>query len=161
MHIFYVLLLSLFLVGCGGEPEQIIADMEASGDLPVLDRTDSVAGIDSDNNGVRDDIDNYINKTYTVSAQKSAAIQSAKVTQNSMLVDKFNKTEVEKVALEELRASNCAFYSFGSDRAGVGTMRREIRSLTTNTKIRLLSYLEFSKAMSGAALTLPKGNTCE
>ncbi len=127
----------------------------------MLDRTDSLAGIDADNNGVRDDIDRYIKMTYTVPAQQSAAIQSAKSTQNTLLVDKSNKSEVEKVALQGMRATKCAGDSFGADGMGFGTMRREIRSLTTNTKTRLLSYLEFSKALSGTVLTWPKGNTCE
>jgi hypothetical protein len=161
MHIFYILLLSLFLAGCGGESEQIIAELEASGDLPVLDRTDSVAGIDSDNNGIRDDIDNYIRSTYTDPAQQAAAKQTAKATQNIILVDKFDTNKLAKADLEETRAIHCASDISGADGIMFVKLNQEIVSLTTNTKIRLLSYLEFSKAMDGSVSSFPEGDTCE
>ncbi len=38
-----------------------IAQLEKSGQIPSLDRTNTLLGIDANNNGVRDDIEAYIN----------------------------------------------------------------------------------------------------
>jgi len=40
-----------------------VKHLEQSGLIPVLDRSADLAGPDLDNNGIRDDIDAYINKS--------------------------------------------------------------------------------------------------
>ena len=46
-----------------------IAKLEKSGQVPTLDRTSSLLGIDANNNGVRDDIEAYINSLGFTPAQ--------------------------------------------------------------------------------------------
>ena len=49
--------------------------------------------------------------------------------------------------------------SDGSKNAGV--VLRELESVTANTKARIKAYLAYSKAMDGAVLSLPEGDTCD
>ncbi len=44
--------------------EQRLQALEEEGTIPKLDRSKDLAGPDKNNNGVRDDIESYIDKTY-------------------------------------------------------------------------------------------------
>ena len=58
------LALALLTVACSRAESETIEELEAAGALPKLDRTDSLTGTDSDQNGVRDDIDAFIAREY-------------------------------------------------------------------------------------------------
>ena len=64
-----------------------LAQLEASGVIPVLNRDDTVAGPDADKNGVRDDIDGYIRALPDAQAQKNALSQSARAIQSSLIAN--------------------------------------------------------------------------
>ena len=159
------LVCAFVLTACGGSnssSDQRIAALEASGSITKLDRTNSIAGIDADNNGVRDDIDAYINTQYLVASQKNAALQMARVIQKELLVSKTDEAAIKLVLLAQSRAVRCVYLKF--DRKGplkpaavVGT----IESVTANTKARLSAYLAFSKAADGTTSSIPDGDTCD
>lgn len=72
------------LTACGNDSDELaqnesaltttqkIVKMKDSGELPKLERTNTVWGIDADKNGIRDDIDAYIKKTYPSEEQQKA-----------------------------------------------------------------------------------------
>ncbi|MCY1530839.1 hypothetical protein D9M68_660450 [compost metagenome] len=168
----FPLVLALALTGCGGggsagsaaalTPHEQLAQLEATGVLPALDRGDSVAGIDANANGVRDDIERHIEKKYTVSAERAAAMQMARAHQQMLLVDKSNEIALDRVSGGSFRAIVCLGSTFaGPDASNSSLVRTEIRALTTNTKERLLAYLAYNKARSGSVSRLPEGETCE
>jgi len=68
-------------------PASSIAGLERTGAIPKLDRSDSLAGPDANNDGVRDDIDAYIKQVFQDTQQQAAAMQSAKALQGAILVD--------------------------------------------------------------------------
>lgn len=140
-----------------------IAALEANGSIPKLDRSESLAGPDLDGNGVRDDVDAWIKSKLTDPKQIAAAMQSAKVIQRAILVDKSNKVEVKAVGLALSWAVHCV--SILSPADGSTSILQEvdgkIESISTNTKARLKAYLEYNRARNGSATTLPSGNTCE
>lgn len=144
-------------------PAERIALLEKSGAIPTLDRTNSIAGPDANTNGVRDDVEAYINAQYPAAAQKAAALQVGRTIQNELLVDKTNQSALKALAIAEDRAVNCVYSKFD----GTGSSKKpsvvvgEIESVTTNTKERLLAYLAFSKALNGTTGTIPAGDTCE
>ena len=165
------LLLCLLLVaitGCDDDnyiertPAEQITDLETSGKLPVLDRSDDLLGPDEDNNGVRDDIDAYIDRVYTQPEQHAAVMQAAKVSQKYMTIDVADKIAVKKLGIEEGKAVNCAFdrFEMSADKNPLIVMT-EIEAMTANTKKRLLAYLAVSKAASGMAFSSVSGDTCE
>lgn len=166
------LFLALALSGCGGggssvdsaaSPAQRVAQLEASGELPKLDRTDSIAGIDANANGVRDDIEQHIEKKYTEPARRKAAMQTARAYQQMLLVDKSDAVALDAASELGSRAIVCASSVFtGSEESVVRyRMSAELESMTTNTKARLLAYLAYNKARSGTVSTMPKGDTCD
>lgn len=147
----------------GESLESAVARLQASGELPVLDRTDSLAGIDANANGVRDDIERHIERKYTEPAQRRAAMRSAKAFQDMLLVDKRDETALEAVSFRGTLAIVCSIPAFpGEAGAMEGTaMSRDLESMTANTKARLLAYLAYNKARSGSVSTMPREPNCD
>jgi hypothetical protein len=138
---------------------------QSSGDgdtLPELDRNDSLTGPDTDNNGVRDDIDTYISRRYPKTEQAKAARQEARALQKALQVPAGDVAAAKAVVRDMERATVCTYSQFpagGSvEAAQVGL---EIERLTTNTKLRLKAYLAFNKMLDGTSSRLPRGRTCE
>lgn len=147
----------------GESLESAVARLEASGELPVLDRTDSLAGIDANANGVRDDIERYIERKYTEPAQRRAAMQTARAFQQMLLADASDSVAVDAASELGLRALNCRSTVFPGMEGipAKSQMSSELEAMTANTKRRLLAYLAYNKARSGSVSTLPKGDTCD
>ena len=137
--------------------------LEASGAIPALERTPTLGGIDANGDGVRDDIALHIQKTYADPAQRKAAMQTARALQQTLLVNKNDAVALEEAAMQQARAVNCVsrlYPSIEEFSKGVA-MSGELEGMTTNTKIRLESYLSYSKALSGTVLPRAEGNTCD
>ena len=161
------------MAGCDGSPDtstppektaaEKIADLEASGALPVLDRSDSIQGPDADANGVRDDVDAFIAKTYPTESQRAAAHQFAANVQEQMLVSKDDKGALRAVDRRLVNAGQCIHVRFTDEDGNFNPffVREKITAISTNTKARLLAYLAYSKAMDGAAIGMATGDTCE
>ncbi len=120
------------------------------------ERDDTLAGMDKNNNGVRDDIDKYIDAHYTNPIKHAAVIQSAKVIQKALLVDKNNIDAIKKIDREDNRAVNCLFSIFEPSK-----IPTEIESLTINTKMRILEYSKYNKALDGTVSSELEEDSCE
>lgn len=162
----------IVLSACGGgnstpvdnsTPTEKIAQLEASGAIPSLERGSDIGGTDDDSNGIRDDIDKYIEKEYSVALQSSAVLQAARAMQNALIVDKNDISSVKAVNIEISHATHCIYVQFDESNSikTPAQVSKEIESVTTNTKERLLAYLEFSKALDGTSWALPGRDTCE
>jgi hypothetical protein len=155
----------LLLTGCGSDSNVSSSGGSSNNKLPTnLDRTDTLAGIDENQNGIRDDIEKYIVENYPDEGQRKALFQDAKVMQTSLLVNVSDMTAVKKVGVEMSRSVTCMFSKFKSrdvSDQNPHIVSKKIESMTTNTKERLKAYLRFNKAMDGAASSLPEGDTCE
>lgn len=143
--------------------QEKIAQLEAQGQLPQLERTPLVAGIDANGDGVRDDIAEHIRKTYTEPAQYRAAMQMARAFQLALLVDVHDAIELQRASDASSRAIVCAISAFPGQEGRVtrSRMLRELESMTTNTKERLQAYLSYNKAQSGSVSVEPEGDSCE
>jgi hypothetical protein len=141
---------------------QQVAGLEASGTLPKLDRSADVKGPDADGDGIRDDINAVIAKTYSDSTQVKAAVQFAAVAQAQLLVDTGNPAAVKDVAVRTAAAVNCLAQTFGTTTTpSFSDVARALEADTANTKQRKQAQLAYSQAMAGAVISLPEGNTCE
>ncbi len=169
-------LLVITLVGCNGEdsesetssdtqntPKEQVMALETSGAIPELERGTAIAGTDTNTNGIRDDIEVYIDSNYSIVFQHAAAMQSAKAMQAALLVDTTNIVAVKEVNRKISRADHCIYTQFdGSNNSKQpAQVSQEIESITTNTKPRLLAYLAFSKALDGMSWAMPEGDSCE
>lgn len=171
---FAAMALMLALVGCGGgkgadpakpEPsaQEKLESLETSGAIPQLERLPTIEGIDINGDGVRDDIEQYIEQKYTDPAQRKAAMQTARAFQAMLLVDKNDAMALERVSEMGGRALNCRSAVFPGVQGikAWSDMSSELEAMTTNTKERLLAYLAYNKARSGSVSRLPEGDTCE
>jgi hypothetical protein len=141
----------------------VVAELETSGAIPKLERTNTLAGIDNNKNGIRDDIDTYIQKNYSQLEQRKAVEQLAKAMQLKILADASDPINARKISIQGHKALNCIFLKFERNSADKNSsiVLEEIVSITTNTKPRLLAYLAYNKALDGMAFTLQEGDTCE
>ncbi len=130
-----------------------------------LDTTDTLAGIDKNNDGIRDDIEKYIEYKYKDEPKKKAAVrQYAKSAQLTTTVDLNDEKEIKKASDAAVGAISCLWEIFkdtdlDSENNPVN-VRKEIRSYTTNTEQRLMHYLKYNQKRNGSIIKLPKGSTC-
>lgn len=136
----------------------IIANLENNGQIPKLDRSDSLAGPDADKNSVRDDIDAHIAKKAVAAPIKRAMAQQAKALQMALLVDPSDAAATARVTKALGNGVNCLFTVDAEN--GVA-MQQEMRKLVVNTKGRLNAYVKYADSQNGETFTLPEGNTCE
>ncbi len=143
-------------------PRSALAELERSGALPRLDRSDSLAGPDDDRNGVRDDIDAYIARSYADPGQRAAALQLARALQAAVVLNSPEKEPNRLVGQQMSRATYCTGLRFSaSGTPNFHTVGRELEAITANTKARLKAYLQHNKALDGTAWALPREDTCE
>ena len=153
------------IAGCAqkSESEKAMDALEASGAIPALERGSTLTGIDSNGNGVRDDVDAYISAQYSEASQRAAAIQSARALQAALLINVQDVAAARAVSLKITQAANCVFSRFPGSPATKDPARvlQELEGVTANTKPRLLAYLAYNKALDGTSAALPEGDTCE
>jgi len=138
---------------------QQIAALEANGTLPTLDRTNTLGGIDANNNDIRDDIERWIASQPITNDKKRALSQFAKSMQESILVDASNSAMVLAVSARESAAIKC-INRLGADRVnGVNTISA-IEKYMANTKTRVVAYLKYANALNGTIFESPLGEGC-
>ena len=145
-------------------PQQKVAQLEASGQLPPLERLPLVGGIDANRDGVRDDIALHIENTYSDPVQRRAAMQVARAYQNQLLVDKSDFVALQAASEQMMRAIACVdghAFSGVNKRREATRVLDELEAMTTNTKERLQAYLAYNKARSGSVSVQPDGEVCE
>lgn len=144
-------------------PGEKIKSLELAGSIPKLEREPTLVGIDNDNNGIRDDVDSYIEVNYSAPYQRSAVEQLAKALQHTLVVDITDMNAVKNANRKLTEAVYCIYSRFDGSNGSKqpGQVSQELESITPNTKERLLTYLAFSKALDGTSWSLPEGDTCE
>ena len=116
------------------------------------DNSTGLKGIDANNNGIRDDIDELIEQKFAkIPDLKRAAEQEALALQQFMEAQ--TKEEALKFAEQIGRATSCSFKILSHpvrDYEIRQALSRELEAWTINTKERLIKYLESNKLISGA-----------
>lgn len=140
---------------------QQIEKLEASGQLPRLDRSSNIRGPDADNNGIRDDIDAWIAGQPITDAQKRAAQQAGRVMQRELLADLDNRSLLDELGDLSMAAVKCLGDSFKPDYQKGLELNTQIEAMTANTRERAKRYLAYNRAASGSSGRLPEGNSCE
>jgi hypothetical protein len=143
--------------------EQIKA-LETSGALPKLDRSTDIKGPDQNLNGVRDDIDAWIDALPITEIQRKAATQIAKSTQNALLVDTKDKAAMDAVGDESMAGIVCLKDTFEPNYQEGSKLSAKLEAMTVNTKERTIQYIKYNRAASGSVTSLPLGplkHTCK
>jgi hypothetical protein len=112
----------------------------------------TLAGIDSDGDGVRDDIQRYIAKTYPDSAKtRELLTRHAKLNQAELL-DSADKALSIQHAREEDIVQQCLWYVINSDKAIA--IRKDLAAEYLNTKERSDAYLLYDSQLGGEVFGL-------
>lgn len=184
---FWPLCLSLFLMGCsdgGGSdsfngperPEKPVTDqpkheepgvqpavtidtLERDGLLPLLDRTGTMHGVDTEGNGVRDDIEAWIVHLPLSDSQKKSLHQVAAALQKTLLVDVNDEPALREVAAELTAAVSCAV-DRKANRLNGQSLVAEVRNRTANTEMRARAYIRYTQALDGFVFKSPDGSGC-
>jgi hypothetical protein len=138
-----------------------LAALEASGQIPVLDRSSSLPGPDVDANGVRDDIDRYIDDLPDSAAQKNSLKQIARALGTAIQAGVANVTDTRLGEISALigRAVKCIWqrYDVSSAPGKVTTLEK----LMANTRTRFDAYDAYNTKVSGRSSRLPRGVVCD
>lgn len=172
-NIGFATILLLTLSGCGGgsggtSPNakasastvvEALAVLDRNNTNPVLDRTTSVAGTDANNNGVRDDVDRYIDTKSDNPVQKLSLRMTSKAMSAAMTSNPSDTSAINNATNKLNMAVACIWKNYPSDIAD--TMVLEMRKVTVNTKERYDAYMKYSGLVSGTVIKLPKETICE
>ena len=140
---------------------QQIDQLERKGGYPTLDRSGDIAGPDANNNGVRDDIEAWINMLNVTEPQRQALIQDARSTQRTLVVDLADKAALQRVGEGLMAATKCSGDRFEPSRQDSYPLSNKIEAMTANTRARAARYMQYNKARSGSSTAYPRGDTCE
>lgn len=134
---------------------------------PVLNRDDTLKGVDADENGIRDDIDEFINALVIPENERGFYQQSARYLQTVFNYDYSAATEIDvEIAHAHLMAFEPVIHCMEQlnlawdDASDTQDM---VFALTLNTKLRSQHYANYSKALDGTGVegTEPTGDDCE
>ena len=141
-----------------------LARLEATRMIPVLDRSDSLAGPDSNHNGIRDDTDAFLDGQSLPQPRRLAANQLARGMQEAVVVNSANITLTSPIAERISKAVTCVWARFPTVRAvtplSASQMVRSIEKFTANTRSRVTSYLLYNGSLNGSVSTSSSGDGC-
>jgi hypothetical protein len=107
----------------------------------------TLLGIDSDNDGLRDDIQRYLNEKYSTEANTKLAFEQFAKSYNEIISTVKNKEESIKASDKSLKALECVVGVVGINNAIYKT--QEITRLILNTKERLIAEKKAELNFSG------------
>lgn len=117
----------------------------------INDKT--VAGVDSDGDGIRDDIQRWINEKYATQPKVKMTMKQMAMGMQLALLSVANKEQSIVTSKKYLNDLTCAFYTVGVDAAA--KLKRELKSKILNTKDRHYADIKVSANFSGQSHDLP------
>jgi hypothetical protein len=116
----------------------------------VKEETQEIIGEDKNKNGIWDDIDDHINKTYPDSEKvRLALIQYASAFQKYIIDHRDNeKTGINRKNMA--RNNDCLVYIFDGDFTKAYKVLEELRIQTLNTKERIYAYFKADGQLTGS-----------
>jgi hypothetical protein len=112
--------------------------------------TTTVAGVDADGDGLRDDVQILIDNQYSGNAERAAVTQLAKTLQ-TLLAASGDKTQSLAAASSMNRAIDC-LYSLGAN--SFGDRVDEIEGAVVNTEARARAYAKAGTHLSGGVFVV-------
>ena len=167
------LLLALLLAACGGgdieatSPSQLIALVPAAAPVaPARDRSaaptsdtarkDSLAGVDGNANGIRDDVEKLVNGFDMTPDGRKAALQLARATQVALTTSS-SEEAAERNGTDVVRAQAC----LASQIPDFTTYLSALRAQTLNTDLRRLAWQEFEEKIARLQFSEMQGAICQ
>jgi hypothetical protein len=112
--------------------------------------TETVAGVDADNDGLRDDVQSYVYASYSDPVDRTAAIQLAKSLQRLLI----NGTTEAKALTEGAVMNKAIDCLYSRDAEKFGDRVEGIEGLVVNTGARARAYARAGAFLSGGNFTV-------
>lgn len=113
----------------------------------------TIAGVDSDNDGIRDDIQRWINEEFSTEPKVKMAMREVAISRQLDLLSVDNKEQSILAGKKYLDDLICLSSIVGLDQKS--KLRRELDTQLLNTKDRLYANLKANANFSGQAWELP------
>lgn len=123
--------------------------------LTALDRSDNLHGADSNSDGIRDDVEAYIESQPGNAAQKLALRQTAKNFAAVLIASESapDDEEASALAIDIARSAVCLSNHYGMDFI---TQKQLIKNAVLNTTKRYTAYYKAQTIFSGTNARLPE-----
>ncbi|EMF7427572.1 chromosome partitioning protein ParA [Vibrio vulnificus] len=134
---------------------------------PLLDRSDSLTGPDTNQDGIRDDIEAFIDALEVTEPVRNVLKQKARYSQEAISHDfESASDENERLSYKISEKYNKVLACYDYLKVSVEDstqISRTVRALTYNTKARTLAYLAYNRLLNGTGSTLlsPEEKYCE
>ncbi|EGU29507.1 hypothetical protein VIBRN418_14836 [Vibrio sp. N418] len=124
----------------------------------TLDRSDSLTGPDEDNNGIRDDIENFINLLQVTDPVRNAIKQNARQFQINLYHDWSDDSDENVVKAWRmsdgfLKVIACQDF-VGIDIDDSINIAKTLTALTYNTKARTMNFIAYNHLQDGSSSVL-------
>lgn len=167
-------LLFLALVGCkdtndgrysykiiDGKKQKFVDGDDLVPPMPDSDLNDeTLAGVDSDGDGIRDDVEIWINEEADIASGRVALKMIAK-NLSLAIVNYENSVKTNNLMQEKNKASNCMFKIYMNDHEREYWLIDSVYERVVNNNERTRAYLKMDKSLSGSAFHINTTNPCE
>lgn len=151
------------------KPEGYIYSLKPTAPAPILrfDPVDqpepSMGGDDENGNGIRDDVDAFVDSFFKDPKELLAVRQFARVIQSIMLADLSDAAAIKSLAQVRSEAINCVNLRIPPPwvTKNPRVIIARIEQVYANTKARLAKFSSFPKAPAGPDLPSPDRDTCD
>jgi NH3-dependent NAD+ synthetase len=134
------------LVGCSGGSSSSSTGAVTQSPSNVADTT--LAGVDANNNGVRDDVEAYITAHYATQPKVRALLMQFAAISQKELLDAADKQKSIQHADDEGVFQDCLWYVADStDLANAAS--DAVQAIVLNTKERMRAYLKYNDQLGG------------
>lgn len=170
----FVVCSSFFISGCKAkqEPGETKANTKQANQMtgsavlknyPKLDKSDNITGTDTDKNGIRDDIDAYIDSLDNVTKEQRGMLRQSAYASNYILQPTFdmsNPKDIESKHALVNGAVRCSIKLYGDNVTG-DRLKDEIDAFIFNTPKRMEVYIKYEKAVDGKVWEMMEGGCNE
>ncbi len=111
----------------------------------------TLLGIDTDGDGLRDDIQRYIYFTYTDDNKLRLGLRQYATEFQGALADASNRTAAYNHEIEMVHAAECLFYLKGEDSFDISNA---LLAEILNTRERSIAYITYSDNLGGRSISL-------
>lgn len=144
----------------GGQSlSEVLTRLEASGQTPILDRSSSLMGPDTNANGVRDDIDSYITAKNVSDPQSKALRLLSKAISSAITANIADPNSLQAATAQLNNAVTCVWKLFPPSSADGAV--QEMQKVTVNTRERYTAYMNYNGAVAGTVIKRPREVSCE
>lgn len=113
----------------------------------------TIAGIDSDGDGIRDDVQRWINEEFSTNSEIKSAIRQIAIGKQMDLLNSANREQSILISKKVLDSNHCLYSLTGLSKGA--KIIRELNSKLLNTKERIYAEVKANSNFSGQAYDLP------